>query len=164
MKCFMQKCPLSFLLIKYHILTESEVITGKSVVTEQTRLISYLLWPFLWQWQIMDLRLQSIKTNDWSADIFKKNMSPQWVVQAYDTVMWHRSVDTLSNSCHLTITWMSLRMSTVKLNTDCICLGHLASNAGSLQENLVRLAASQSGYYYSHIIMYFSEKINRLSQ
>ena len=43
----MQKCPLSFLLIKYHILTESEVITGKSVVTEQTRLISYLLWPFL---------------------------------------------------------------------------------------------------------------------
>ena len=29
---------------------------------------------------------------------------------------------------------MSIRMSTIKLNTDCICLGHLASNAGSLQK------------------------------
>ena len=30
---------------------------------------------------------------------------------------------------------MSIRMSTIKLNTDCICLGHQASNARSLQEN-----------------------------
>ena len=29
----------------------------------------------------MDLSLQSIKTNNWSADNFKKNTSPQWVVQ-----------------------------------------------------------------------------------
>ena len=28
------------------------------------------------------------------------------------------------------------RMSTIKLNTDCICLGHLASNAWSLQGNM----------------------------
>ena len=31
-------------------------------------------------------------------------------------------------------TWMSIRMSTIKLNTDCLCLGHPASNAWSLQE------------------------------
>ena len=38
--------------------------------------------------------------------------------------------------CQSTITWMSIRMSTIKLNTDCICLGHLASNdVQSLQEN-----------------------------
>ena len=31
---------------------------------------------------------------------------------------------------------MFIRMSTIKLNTDCICLGHLASNdVQSLQEN-----------------------------
>ena len=39
---------------------------------------------------------------------------------------------------------MSIRMTTIKLNTDCICLGHLASNALSLQENLAHLAANQS--------------------
>ena len=54
---------------------------------------------------------------------------------ARDTVMWHWSADTLFDSCHLTITWMSMGMSTIKLNADCICLGHLASNAPSLQEN-----------------------------
>ena len=27
----------------------------------------------------------------------------------------------------LTITWVSIRMSTLKLNTDCICIGYLAS-------------------------------------
>ena len=35
------------------------------------------------------------------------------------------------DSCQLTITWMS----TIKLNTDCICLGHRTCNALSLQEN-----------------------------
>ena len=161
-------CPFSLLNTTYWLTVRS--LQGNLILrfpcNDRTDKVNklFIIWPFLWQWQIMDLRLQSIKTNDWSADIFKKNMSLQWVVQAYDTVIWHRSVDTLLNSCHLTITWVSLRMSTVKLNTDCICLGHLASNAGSLQENLVRLAASQSGYYYSHIIMYFSEKINRLWQ
>ena len=35
-------------------------------------------------------------------------------------------------------------MSTVKLNTDCICLGHLGGDARSLQENNARLAANLS--------------------
>ena len=52
--------------------------------------------------------------------------------------------DTLFDSCQLTIIWMSIRMSTIKLNTDCVCLGHLASNARSLEENNARLAASES--------------------
>ena len=43
---------------------------------------------------------------------------------------------------------MSLRVSTTKLNTDCICLGHLASNARSLKEN----SQSKRAYYCSHII------------
>ena len=37
-------------------------------------------------------------------------------------------------------------MSTIKLNTDCICLEHLASNAQSLKENNARLAANQSAH------------------
>ena len=44
----------------------------------------------------------------------------------------------------LTITWNFIRMATIKLNTDCICLGHLASNAWSIQENNARLAANRS--------------------
>ena len=41
---------------------------------------------------------------------------------------WHWSADTLFASCHSTITWMSqIRMSTIQLDTDCICLGHLAT-------------------------------------
>ena len=35
-------------------------------------------------------------------------------------------------------------MSTIKLNTDYICLGHLTTNARSLHTNLARLAANQS--------------------
>ena len=35
-------------------------------------------------------------------------------------------------------------MSTIKLKKDCICLGHLASNTQSSQENKARLAANQS--------------------
>ena len=50
------------------------------------------------------------------------------------------------DSCQLTITWMSIRMSTIKLNTDCICLEHLASNAQSLKENNARLAANRSAH------------------
>ena len=34
--------------------------------------------------------------------------------------------------------------STIKSNTDCVCLGHLAINARSSQENVARLAANQS--------------------
>ena len=41
---------------------------------------------------------------------------------------WHWSADTLFDSCQSTITWMSrIRMSTIQLDTDCICLGHLAT-------------------------------------
>ena len=40
------------------------------VITEQMRLISYLLYGLF----IMDLGLQSIKTNNWSADDFKKHV------------------------------------------------------------------------------------------
>ena len=63
--------------------------------------------------------------------------------------MWHWSADALFNSCQLTVTWMSIRMSNLKLNTDCICFGHLASNAQSLQEN----SQSEHAYYCSHIII-----------
>ena len=47
-----------------------------------------------------------------------------------------------SDSCQLTITWMPA----IKLNTDGICLGHLANlanNTRSLQENLARSATNQ---------------------
>ena len=47
-----------------------------------------------------------------------------------------------SDSCQLTTTWMSA----IKLNTDGICLGHLANlanNTPSLQENLARSATNQ---------------------
>ena len=66
------------------------------------------------------------------------------------TVRWHWSADTLFDSCQLTITWISIRMSTIKLNTDCIYLGHLASSvsARSLQEN----SQSECAYYCSHKI------------
>ena len=41
---------------------------------------------------------------------------------------WHWSADTLFDSCQSTITWMSqIRLSTIQLDTDCICLGHLAT-------------------------------------
>ena len=56
--------------------------------------------------------------------------------------------------CQLTITYMSIRMSTIKLNRDCICLRHLASNARSLQENnawsLQENSQSECAYYCSH--------------
>ena len=63
---------------------------------------------------------------------------------ARDTVRWHWSADILFGSCQLTITWLS----TIKLITDCICLGQLASNAQSLQEN----SQSECAHYCSHII------------
>ena len=33
----------------------------------------------------------------------------------------------LFDSCQSTITWMSIRVSTIKLKTDCICLGQVPS-------------------------------------
>ena len=56
------------------------------------------------------------------------------------------------DSCQLTITWMS----TIKLNTDCICLEHLTCNALSLQEN----SQSEHVYYCSHIIINCHEVLN----
>ena len=55
----------------------------------------------------------------------------------------------------LTITWLIDGKDVhYYVKTDCICLGHLASNACSLQENNVRLISSQSvrTMYCSHTI------------
>ena len=77
---------------------------------------------------IMDLSLRSFKTKNWLTDNFTKTCHlNELYTWACDTVMWHGSADTLFDSCQLTITWMSIRMSTIKLNTDCICIGYLAS-------------------------------------
>ena len=64
------------LVIIYFLLTDSEVITGKSqtnvwdfpVMTKWTMLIRYFLYGLF----IVDLSLQSIKTNNRSADNLKK--------------------------------------------------------------------------------------------
>ena len=89
------------------------------VMTERKRLICYLLYDLF----IMDLSLLSVKTNNWSADNLKKNKSPNELYYwARNTVSWHWSVDNLFDSCQL-----SIRIPLSKLNTDCICLGHLPS-------------------------------------
>ena len=104
------------------------------VMTEWTRLISYLLHGLF----IMDLSLQSIKTNNWSADYFKKLVTSMSCTLAsrYSQVtlvsgypFWQFLID------HNKGVGAALRMSTIKLNTDCICLGHLASNSWSLKES-----------------------------
>ena len=95
----------------------------------------FIIRPFHWQWQLWTWTCNQLKP------ITGLNELNTW---AHDTVMWHWSADTLFDSCQLTITWMSIRMSTIKLITDCICLGHLACNARSLQEDLARLATNQS--------------------
>ena len=48
-------------------------------------------------------------------------------------------------------------MSTIKLNTDCICFGHLASNAQSLQENNAQSLQenSQSEHAYASTVDQF---------
>ena len=95
----------------------------------------------------------TFKTNNWLADNFTKTCHlNELYTWACDTVMWHGSADTLFDSCQLTIKWVSIRMCSIKLNTDCICLGHLASNAQPLQEN----SQSECTYYCSHIIKGFS--------
>ena len=81
---------------------------------------------------------------------------------AGDILRWHWSVDALFDSCQLTMTWMSIRMPTVKLNTDCICLGTcVASYAWSLPENntlsLQKTANKRAYYmYFSHMIKNFN--------
>ena len=44
-------------------------------------------------------------------------------------------MDALFDSCQLTMTGMSIRTSTINLNTDYVCLGHLANNTRSLLNN-----------------------------
>ena len=51
----------------------------------------------------------------------------------------------------LTKAWISLRMSTIKLNKDYICLGHIASNGRTLQEN--NAAFNSQSYRSSHSIV-----------
>ena len=58
---------------------------------------------------------------------------------AYNIVWSHWSVGALFDSCQLTITCMSIRISTIRLNTDWI----------HLQEN----SQSERAYYCSHIII-----------
>ena len=48
---------------------------------------------------------------------------------------------------------MSIRMSTIKLNTDCIGFGHLASTVRSLQENNAGLVANQNARTIGRHIM-----------
>ena len=114
----------------------------------------------------MDLSLQSIKTNSWITSLHFSELYT-W---PRDTVMWHWSVDTLFDSCQLTITWMSrgmlawvsgvsgvrpqaIRISTVKFSIDFICLGQPASNVRpNLQENIAYLAANQSMHTIAAII------------
>ena len=103
------------------------------ITHERTRL-TYLCGLF-----IIDLSLRSI---------LLKPTTGLRISWALNTVRWHWSVDTHSDSCQLTITWMSIRMCTINLDTDCIYLGHLASNDRSLQEN----SQSENPYYCSHII------------
>ena len=57
------------------------------------------------------------------------------MIQTGDTGQW---IPFLTAVNLLTITLMSIRMSSIILNTDCICLGHLAGNAWSLEENNAR--------------------------
>ena len=90
---------------------------------------------------IMDLTLRSIKTNRWSADNFNKHVTSmrctlELAIQSCDT----GQRIPFFKSCQSTITWMSIRMSTIK---------HLASNVPSLQEN----SQSECAYYCSHIIL-----------
>ena len=84
-----------------------------------------------------------------------KNKSPQWVVHFSPRCS---QVTLVSGhpfySCQLTLTWLSIRMPTIKLNTDCICLGHQASNVSSLQEN----SQSERANYCSHIIKWHLDR------
>ena len=171
----------SWTLLGLKGLTESEIITRKS----QTKTLMYtvlMMYLFMHQgrglrfpcngWTdkvnnlqyllcglfIMDLTLGSIlkpTTGQWIT--LKKTRHNELCTWAHDTVRWHWSADTPFYSCQLIITWMAIRMSTIKVNTDCICLGHLATNAQSLQESnnaqsLQENSQSECMYYCSHII------------
>ena len=98
---------------------------------------SFVLWNF--PGASLPLENQTLAFNN-----FFLKKAPQWVCTlawACDTVRWHVSADTLCDSCQLTITWMSIRLSTIKLNTDCICLGQLATVSVKIVGTLCRLRA-----------------------
>ena len=103
---------------------------------------------------------QFIKAN-WSADNFKKtqHLNELYNIEPTITFRWHWSVDTLYDSCQLTITWMFIRVSTINVNTDCICLKHQACNARSLQQNNAK-SLQENGQservYCSHIIIFIN--------
>ena len=56
------------------------------------------------------------------------------MIQSCDTGQW-----IFFDSCQSTVIWMS----TIKLNKDCLCLGHQGNNAQSLKGNLAQSAANQ---------------------
>ena len=126
----------------YNLLIEIEVITGKS----QTKAIKASIWDF------------PVMTEQTRLTFEKTRHLSELYTWARDTVRWHWSADILFGSCQLTITWLS----TIKLITDCICLGQLASNAQSLQEN----SQSECAHYCSHIIftVYFWSQSSPLTR
>ena len=144
-------------LITYYLLTKrGQYIKSKvwdfPVLTEQMRLKSYLFCDLF----IMDLSLWSIETNSWSANNFKKNLSPQWVVYL---IPWYSQMVSRYpfDSCRLTITWMSIRMSTIKLNTDLYyALDTQLGNARSLQEK----SQWERVFSCSHTIIHFDQYNN----
>ena len=102
----------------------------------------------LWTWAC-----DQLKPTTGQRTIWKKSHFNELYTWARDTFRWPWSVDAVFDSCQLTITWMSKRMSTIKLNTDCFCFKHLASNARSLQEK----SQSERACYCSHIIKRYNE-------
>ena len=88
----------------------------------------------LWTWACDQLKPTT------GQRITLKNTSPQWVVHLSPRYSQVPLVSRyLFDSFQLTVTL---------INIDCICLGHLASNARSLHEN----SQSERAYYWSHII------------
>ena len=86
----------------------------------------------------MDLSLQSIKTNNWSAVNLKKthhlNEMYTW---ACITVRWYWSVGSFFDKCQLTMTWMSIRISTSKLNTQLVMPGHYKKTANQSVRSII---------------------------
>ena len=125
------------------------------VMTKRTRLISYLLNGLF----IMDLSLQSIKTNNWPADNFKKCITSMsctfelWYSQVTlvsRCPFWQLSIDhnmDVHNDVHYQVKhrwympWTSSLSNTRSLQEN---------NAWSLQEN----SQSDCTHYCSHMCMY----------
>ena len=99
---------------------------------------------------IKDLSLRSLKTNNCSANNFKKHATSmsctlEDAIQSSDTGQRIPFSTAVSHDHNMDV-------HRIILETDWICLGHLASNAGSLQEN----SQSERAYYCSHIHMYLT--------